>query len=862
MRSLSFRVISGLITLLLLVLLVTVVLMTVRSQPATLILPSPTVRPTATATATNTPIVSLGAELRVATGGYAFRLPEGYRIDLQEQTAGLFALETTNTLTSSIVLSGGEAGQITAVSAPTLADAFEQYLVALTESGALRATAAQSTTVSGAAALVANLNGEQDEEAVAGRIVMAQPASGQLFVALGVAAAAEWQSRDEDVFTAVVESVRFFPPLPAAAVAATATPASTPKRATTTPIPIATPAITVTAAATATTLFMPTPTPAAIPVIDLSSDTWTTLSDANFMNDVIVVGNTIWFATEGGALAWTRGSTTPVKFTSTEGLSGNRLTAVANCDLPQFGVVFGGDAGLRVADLRAGGWRPVNSSNSGMRFDDVAALDCNSDLGYLVIGYASHGIDIYDARNDTWRHLDRNSGLASNTVRSLAVIGNLEEIWVVAGDGVTRSAGPDSTFYNAGNSPLENNNIGAIAAGEDSAVWLGGEGALLRASGESWTRYDAESVAGDFPSKLITGLAVAQNGTLWLSDVDGAVCHFVPAENACTEYFSSATGMAEGPVTALALDGQGQVYYTTAGNGYSVYDGERWQLYRKRDEIIGGNRIQALAADAGGALWLATEAGIQRLNGVEKAATVLPLEEGGIDPAAVQSLYPDGQGGLWVGTTAGAFLFDGEAWQSLTIDDGLVSNIVQAIVVDGRGRVWFGTDQGLSIWNGTVFFTIDEARGLPSGDIRALLQDGDVVWIGSAGGGLYRFENNQLQVFSNGNIKLPSDQVLALALTADGALMVGTDQGLAQLQGGAVTVIQEIGAVAVSAIAAFNDQIWVGTESAGVYYDSEGGWQQLTTAAGLPANSIAAMEPIAGTLWIGGVNGGILRHTP
>src|SRR5690606_32030296 len=153
---------------------------------------------------------------------------------------------------------------------------------------------------------------------------------------------------------------------------------------------------------------------------------------------------------------------------------------------PEFGVVFGSDSGLQVVDPRAGGWRVRDSANSELSYDDVSALACDAEDGYLVVGYARHGIDIYDAAEDEWRHLDRSSGLASNTVTALAVVGDLDEIWVVSNDGVTVAAGPDSTFYDATNSQLESNRIGSIAVDADGAVWLGGDGALYRVECETW----------------------------------------------------------------------------------------------------------------------------------------------------------------------------------------------------------------------------------------------------------------------------------------------------------------------------------------------------------------------------------------
>ncbi len=577
------------------------------------------------------------------------------------------------------------------------------------------------------------------------------------------------------------------------------------------------------------------------------------------MNDLIVLGNAVWIASEGGALAWSQGSETPVKFTSVDGLAGNRLTAVSNCPLPGLGVMFGSDYGLQVVEPRAGGWKNLNSTNSGMRYDDVSSLYCDLENEFLVIGYADHGLDVYDAAEDEWRHLDRNSGLAANDVQELAVVGDRAAIWAVAGDGITVAASQDSAFYSAGNSPLVDNQAGAIAVDGEGVVWIGGEGLLYAVDGDRWTVYSADSVSnGEFPDQLITGLAAADDGTVWLGAIDGQVCHFSPSQRSCQAFFSDAPGMTAGPLTSLTLDERGRVYYTTAGNGYSRFDGEQWRAFVKRDEPLDGNRVHAVIGDAEGNLWVASDGGIQRFDGEEGPGTYFNAENSDIPVTDVRTLYPAVGGGMWAGGT-GASFYDGETWTTFTTVDGLPSNNVQTIITDEQQRTWFGTDDGLSIWNGSLFFNIGVDRGLPSADIRTLLAEGPAVWIGSQGGGLYRFESSQLQVFNRENMGLPSDNVTALALTGAGDLLIGTDAGLAVLQDGQLVEYDELGGGNITAIGARGEEIWVSVASEGVYYFDGEKWRQLTVAEGLPANDISSIHISGPTVWLGGENGGLVR---
>jgi ligand-binding sensor domain-containing protein len=624
----------------------------------------------------------------------------------------------------------------------------------------------------------------------------------------------------------------------------------------------------------------PTATPAPPP---FGNGSWAALTDPNDMNELVVISNTLWIAGNGGGLAWSKGSTTPVVYTAADGLYGNQLTAVADCALPGFGVVYGSPAGLQVVDAHTGRWRQISitdGQNEGMHYNDVTALYCDVENGFLIVGYGEHGIDIYDAKREEWRHLDRNSGLAANDVNALAVVGDRDEVWVASDEGVTVSAGSDSAFYDAANSDLAADRVGALAAAPDGSVWLGGEGAVYRVDGDNWTVYAAGSVAGDFPTAPIEGMAFGPDGSLWLGSADATVCRFDVARGRCADFYrpeaNTGAGMAAGPLTSLAVDTGGDVYYTTAGNGYAVFDSDKWRTFAVRRPPLTGDRVKALATDAGGSLWVATEAGVQRLEDNDASNTspkLFTAEDVGIAAADVRVLHPGRDKGMWVGGAGGASFFDGSGWQTLTAREGLVGNVVQAVTVDGEGRTWFGTDRGISIWNGSSIFTIDKARGLPSDDIRALASDSSGVWIGTAGGGLYRFSGSQLQLLNRQNVGLPSDNITQLAVGPDGALWIGSDLGLARLADGSLTAVKELAERAVTSLAVTGSgEVWAGTgsdsSSAGLFYGDGSRWTQLTLADRLPSPRITALlaeERVKGesasgsTVWIGGEDGGVMR---
>lgn len=603
-------------------------------------------------------------------------------------------------------------------------------------------------------------------------------------------------------------------------------------------------------------LRMPTPTPTPASARGLSSGEWSLFTDANEINDLVIVSNTVWLATEGGALAWSLGSRTPVKFTTGAGLGSNRLAAVADCPLPGLGMVFGSASGLHVTDTQAAGWRNLSRAEGTLRFDDVATLLCDEENGRLVVGFAGHGIGIFEPVSGGWRYLDRSSGLGANEVRDLAVAGRAGPLWVMGPAGVTVVAGPDSAFYEAGKEPLAEGPLGAIAADDAGTIWLGGEGVLYRVVGETWRRFDGESAStGEFPAGLITGIEAAEDGLVWLVDDDGAVCRFDPDTTRCQEFYRRSPGMAAGPVTSLALDGASNPYYATRGNGFSGRSAGLWRTFTKEDEPVRGNWVGALALDVAGNLWVATEAGIQRFaeGDLTRPGELFSQAETGLGVQGVRALYPDPDGGLWAGG-AGAAYFDGERWTPLSTAEGLAGEAVQAIAVDEQGRTWFGTDQGLSVWNGAAFFDVADSIDLPSNDFRALLADGDVIWIGTAAG-LYRIADNQLQLLTRSNVGLPDDTINALALAPDGALLVGTARGLAEVRAGVVLPAPEFKDAAIAHIATVGDEVWVAQENGPVFRRVGAAWEAAVPGADISLTAVTALAGRDSRVWLGSAGG-------
>ncbi len=169
-----------------------------------------------------------------------------------------------------------------------------------------------------------------------------------------------------------------------------------------------------------------------------------------------------------------------------------------------------------------------------------------------------------------------------------------------------------------------------------------------------------------------------------------------------------------------------------------------------------------------------------------ESASCSAVPPAGCPAKFVTALAADASGGVWVGTEGqGVFHLpaDGGAWRQFTVKEGLGDDNAYALCVDRLGRVWAGhVNHGVSVFNGVEWRNFDVPHGPIGERVFALAcspLDGD-VWIAtSAGLTRYREKSGRWQPYTMAH-GLPENQCSALAFTATGNLVVGTQShGLA-----------------------------------------------------------------------------------
>jgi len=179
-----------------------------------------------------------------------------------------------------------------------------------------------------------------------------------------------------------------------------------------------------------------------------------------------------------------------------------------------------------------------------------------------------------------------------------------------------------------------------------------------------------------------------------------------------------------------------------------------WQ----REEGLPQNLVRALAQTKEGYLWIGSDAGVTRFDGVRFVSFGLPE---GVQAGPVQTMLGDSAGALWIGSAGrGPGRWQNGHFTAFTTQEGLPSDSVNALTEDNQGRLWIGTESGLAtIENGKLTNTkialLDPSNPsdknptkstLAGKPITALCSDGHgAIWIGARGAGLFSLQDGKLE---------------------------------------------------------------------------------------------------------------------
>ena len=273
--------------------------------------------------------------------------------------------------------------------------------------------------------------------------------------------------------------------------------------------------------------------------------------------------------------------------------------------------------------------------------------------------------------------------------------------------------------------------------------------------------------------------------------------------------------------------------------------------------------VQAIVQTQDGYLWLGTQEGVVRFDGV-RFTVFNKLNTSAIKHNDIKALCEGRDGELWIGTRKGLIRFKDGTFTTYTTNEGLSENYVTALVVDRSGTLWVGTNSGglNSLKNGK-FKSYTAQSGLSSDGVAALCEGEDgSLWIGTPRGGLNRLKDERFDVFTISD-GLSDNSVRSLYKSADGGIWVGTNRGLNQFINGkfvVYTIAQGLSGNEISSISSSRDgALWIGTLTNGLNRLQDGKFTSHAIKDGPGGHVMSILEDREGSLWIGMANEGLNR---
>ena len=330
-------------------------------------------------------------------------------------------------------------------------------------------------------------------------------------------------------------------------------------------------------------------------------------------------------------------------------------------------------------------------------------------------------------------------------------------------------------------------------------------------------------------------------------------------------------------VPALALD---------PGKAFHHYVRNVWSIQHGLPQIS----VQAIVQDHQGYIWVATQAGLARFDGV-RFTTYTPENEPALPGIWIRSLMVDSSGRVWIGTYKGLVVHENGVFKPVPVADTQVPPLDINAIVEDEGRimvstmhgvfdlvndklvrrqgspipatamiktadgVWIGTLGGVQREHGAKTELLSLPEAVRQGQVTRLIEAQGKIWAGTSVG-LFVREGEQWHAATD-NPVLQNSPTTMLFQDSDRSLWAASNAGLARLREGVlIEVISEKNPTAFKGvITAFEDRernLWLGSQWQGLARLWNGSTRRLSIAEGLaePIVWSVARAP-DGRTWVG-----------
>jgi diguanylate cyclase (GGDEF)-like protein len=297
-------------------------------------------------------------------------------------------------------------------------------------------------------------------------------------------------------------------------------------------------------------------------------------------------------------------------------------------------------------------------------------------------------------------------------------------------------------------------------------------------------------------------------------------------------------------------------------DGLLRFDGTRLRRFGIEQGLPSTN-VNQLVLAPNGRIWVATSRGIAYMEG--GALHQLPLAKVFNSFRRTSVLALDSWGNVYLATEAGLLRVDPERpndFRVWALAEGLPSLDVEAVSITPEGRVWFASGNRVGWLDSQDHVRLFPPQsGLPHELVVSILQDIDkILWVRTSSH-LYRLNPGSTHFVAELPNLPPANDYGSSSLDRTGNLMIPTVGGLYRRSSGQWEIIDQSRGMAVDATFAITEDregaYWIGLGGAGIQrWIGRKTWSSWTQAEGLPNNVVwSALRDKRKRLWVGTNNG-------
>ncbi len=299
------------------------------------------------------------------------------------------------------------------------------------------------------------------------------------------------------------------------------------------------------------------------------------------------------------------------------------------------------------------------------------------------------------------------------------------------------------------------------------------------------------------------------------------------------------------PFSPTALLSQGSIYQWTGQNG-----------------LISNNITSAIQSSEG-FIWITTYNGIMRFDGnriVVYDRLILPF----LETDAFYQVYEDYQGTLWFASQgSGIVLYRNKQFELLKTTGEKVPKSIRSLLIEESGIVWIGSNnEGLYKLNQNLVLEKVVADPINNVGILDIVKDGNgKLWIATDGNGLFSYDGTTFNRFDQ-STGLLSDNVNALALSKEGAVYVGSADGLNVIKDGKISAFNFLLNIPVNDLSIdVSGRKWIATENGLARISADDQFEEFANRKnGFPYTRLNSISRDAeGSLWISTGRDGLLQ---